>query len=393
MAFYYQNLAKFETNQDELADKYENPDWCEYVTESTYHCLFANKNKGQVQLLTHFFEGAYLKKPDVAIKSFTAVTAKSDLGDYKLLPGNTKDFLESISLAIMFGWMFVDDHPDSYGINLESEEGEIKSEVSNLFKSQIESALEKCFKEVERLQGLAKCFGLFGGCLRSKQLKQNLNLLKQAEEEIERLGTDNYSKLISLIFTYLGVTLGKLERYEEALTSLDKAIKLNSNDSIAWENRGAALLQLERYEEALTSYNQAIDLNSDDSNAWNCRALFLSIQGDFDKAIADINQAIKIDSDKAIYIANKGIILARQGDYNEALKYCDQAISMDAKNEACYYAKACYYALQNDEQQTIENLSKSIDIAPRRCRLEAKNNPDFNSLKNNPQFQALLNGN
>ena len=496
LADYYQNLAKFETSQDDLInDKYDNTEWCEYVTESTYHALFANRNKGQFQLLTHFFEGAYLGKPEVAISSFTLVAAESDLGDYKLLPGNTKSFLQSISLAIMLGWMFVDTNPNQYGISLEPEEGEIESKAGNSFKSQIEFALGKCFKEVEHLQGLAKCFGLFGTYIRSKELEKDLNLLKQAEEEIEKLGVSNYSKLSSFVFDQLGSALFELERYEEALTSYDKVIKLNPDHSNAWTNKGATLNELERYEEALTSYDKAIELNPDNSNAWSnkgatlgnleryeealtsCnkaielnpdhsnawtskgatlneleryeealtsydkaielntdnsnawsnkgatfnnleryeealtsydkaielnsdssialinKALLSSKKGDFDYAIADVNQAIKIATHEVLAISSKGMILARKGDYNQALEFCNQAISKNTNHEAGYYAKSCYYALQNEEQKAIESLSKAIDIAPRKCRREAKINPDFNNLKNNPQFQALLNGN
>ena len=462
LADYYQNLAKFETSQDDLInDKYDNTEWCEYVTESTYHALFANRNKGQFQLLTHFFEGAYLGKPEVAISSFTLVAAESDLGDYKLLPGNTKSFLQSISLAIMLGWMFVDTNPNQYGISLEPEEGEIESKAGNSFKSQIEFALGKCFKEVEHLQGLAKCFGLFGTYIRSKELEKDLNLLKQAEEEIEKLGVSNYSKLSSFVFDQLGSALFELERYEEALTSYDKVIKLNPDHSNAWTNKGATLNELERYEEALTSYDKAIELNPDNSNAWSNKgatfnnleryeealtsydkaielnsddsgtwsnkgatlynleryeealtsydkaielnsdssialinkALLSSKKGDFDYAIADVNQAIKIATHEVLAISSKGMILARKGDYNQALEFCNQAISKNTNHEAGYYAKSCYYALQNEEQKAIESLSKAIDIAPRKCRREAKINPDFNNLKNNPQFQALLNGN
>ncbi len=69
---------------------------------------------------------------------------------------------------------------------------------------------------------------------------------------------------------------------------------------------------------------------------------------------------------------------------------CKSAISINSDNENGYYAKACCYSLQNDEQQAIENLAKAIEIAPLRCRLEAKVNPDFYHLRSNVKFQALL---
>ncbi len=93
-----------------------------------------------------------------------------------------------------------------------------------------------------------------------------------------------------------------------------------------------------------------------------------------------------------LYIANKGIILCRQGNYQKGLKYCEEAISKNPDREAGYYAKACYYALQNHDLQAIKNLNKAIDIAPHRCHIEPKNNPDFDQIRNNPKFKALLGG-
>ena len=53
LAEYFQQLANEQVDSEELiSEKYEDSEWCEYVTESTYHALFANKNKGQGQLLT-----------------------------------------------------------------------------------------------------------------------------------------------------------------------------------------------------------------------------------------------------------------------------------------------------------------------------------------------------
>ncbi|HBL12672.1 MAG TPA: hypothetical protein DD379_14985, partial [Cyanobacteria bacterium UBA11162] len=49
-----------------------------------------------------------------------------------------------------------------------------------------------------------------------------------------------------------------LERYEEALTSFDQAIALNTDDYNIWKIRGIALEKLQRYQEALASFEQAI---------------------------------------------------------------------------------------------------------------------------------------
>ena len=215
---YYQKLADDAVASEELvSEKYEDSRWRRYTINSIYHALYADKKQGQIRLLTCFFEGAYLKEPEVAIKSFTAVMSEADIENLELLPGNKK-FLKSITPAIMFGWMFVAGDPEKYKIHLESEGQSEEEKEAKLFKASIESALSKCLREVENLAGIAKCFGLMCKFIRSKQIKQRLALQNLAQEEIEKVGADHYPKLGCIIFGELGNTKSDLGRYEEALS-------------------------------------------------------------------------------------------------------------------------------------------------------------------------------
>ena len=56
----------------------------------------------------------------------------------------------------------------------------------------------------------------------------------------------------------------KLGRYEEAITSYDKALELKPDLHQAWTNRGVALGNLGRYEEAIASYDKALEIKPDD---------------------------------------------------------------------------------------------------------------------------------
>ncbi len=52
-----------------------------------------------------------------------------------------------------------------------------------------------------------------------------------------------------------------LNKNEDAIICLDKAIELDLNYSLAFRNKGAALEQLNRLEEALHCFNKAIELD------------------------------------------------------------------------------------------------------------------------------------
>ena len=65
----------------------------------------------------------------------------------------------------------------------------------------------------------------------------------------------------------LGALLLQKEVFEDALKYIDCALKVNNTQPNAWSNRALALKGLDRLEEALVSVNKAIelDLNFSDS--------------------------------------------------------------------------------------------------------------------------------
>jgi len=75
----------------------------------------------------------------------------------------------------------------------------------------------------------------------------------------------------SLAWYNRGVVLSRLNRWEEALDSYERALVINNNwgtgqPAYAWNNRGVVLYHLRRYNEALQSYQQARDRASGDKN-------------------------------------------------------------------------------------------------------------------------------
>lgn len=484
IADYFEQLADREVSPDRSPlDKYENSEWQKLMIEVIYHRLFADKDKGKRQLLTCFFEGAYFKKPLIAISAFFAIASEAELKENKLLRADIQNFLDSIEKTIVFGWCVIGRHEKNYSISIKSQGEEVSSQV----KSQIESGLKVCFRETQNLTGLAKCTALVSHSLRSySDHKGALSLLNQAYAEIETLKNLENTHLRGNIFFDFAAAFGSrnsheqalisinrsieidsenskyyylkskildnLECYEEALCSINKAIKIDSENSnyypintqsvkslkadkkyieIESENTDYYLLKckilydnLERYEEALASINKAIEIgpvnaanyliksillyylrryndallsneqtseiNSKDSFFYSHKGLNLSLIGDYPAAIKSCDRAIELGGNKPILLVNKGIVLSRAGEYSQAMKLFDRVIREHPENEEGYYGKACCYARQGDTEGAIAALQRAIQIAPRRCCQEARWNPDFDSLRNDQQFISLV---
>ena len=100
---------------------------------------------------------------------------------------------------------------------------------------------------------------------------------------------------ISFVWFLLGNVLYRLQRYEEAIASYDRALELKPDDDQAWNNRGIVLDNLQRYEEALASYDKALELNPDDDDTWYNKACVYSLQKNVDLAIENLAQAINLN--------------------------------------------------------------------------------------------------
>lgn len=62
---------------------------------------------------------------------------------------------------------------------------------------------------------------------------------------------------------FLGVIAAQTENFDQALGLIDRAIQIDPNNAVVWNNRGNTLRALNRHQPAIESYNKAITLKGD----------------------------------------------------------------------------------------------------------------------------------
>ncbi|MCA2623054.1 MAG: tetratricopeptide repeat protein [Microcystis sp. M20BS1] len=123
-----------------------------------------------------------------------------------------------------------------------------------------------------------------------------------------------------------------------AIADQNQAIKLNSDDAVAYNNRGIAKSDLGDKQGAIADYNQAIKLNPDYAYAYNNRGIAKSDLGDKQGAIADYNQAIKLNPDYADAYYSRGLIYKELNDNEKAIKDFRQATKLyQQQNNQTWY--------------------------------------------------------
>lgn len=98
-----------------------------------------------------------------------------------------------------------------------------------------------------------------------------------------------YDRLVD-VYKYKADCLEKLERYNESLSSIEKALELDKTDADIWNRRGGIYLKLGRYNEAIQDSTTAISIK-DNQLSRLIRGLAYSQLGQKVKAEADLKKA------------------------------------------------------------------------------------------------------
>src|SRR3989344_4491726 len=108
------------------------------------------------------------------------------------------------------------------------------------------------------------------------------------EETIGEKAADGFYKRGNVYF--------KLNDFEKSIASFDKAIELDPNDAVAYNNRGGTKRELGLYEAAIDDYDMMIGVDPDEY-AFHNRAFLKFKIGKTDDAIVDLKCALQIAGD------------------------------------------------------------------------------------------------
>ncbi len=95
-----------------------------------------------------------------------------------------------------------------------------------------------------------------------------------------------------------GAELHEQGRWEEAIAEYNKAIELDPNLAIVYNNRGAAYFETGQYDLAIADFNKAIELAPNLAMAYANRALTYTVLGMDTEAEQDVEIAVQLGIDR-----------------------------------------------------------------------------------------------
>jgi len=212
------------------------------------------------------------------------------------------------------------------------------------------------------------------------ELLGNIETEMKLYEEAEQ----TYRKFLKLypersdIWFNLGTLLGaKLNRNEEALLALEKAVELDPADSATVVNYGNALSNIDRIDDAEKAYRKAIELDSQCWEAWaGLGNILVKFRKDSQGAEEAYRKALAVNSEDIDLLRNIGLLLWESGRAAEAEKTCRQAIKIAPDDSELWNLLGVIQIYPKSEFKKAEkSFRKALELDP-------KNDSAWNNLAN-----------
>lgn len=186
---------------------------------------------------------------------------------------------------------------------------------------------------VELLLKLARLYGL------EEDMSRSVELLGKAVEQ----DPHNHRLYHAMTLAYMS-----LNRNNEALKTIERAIALNKDRDAYHFEKGALLERMGRYEEAIESMKTALEINPNHSNAHNFIGYMYATRNvKLDKAQYHIEQALTIQPKNGYFLDSLGWIYYKKGQPEEALTHIKRAMIYTEPDPVLYdHLGDVYFSLE-----------------------------------------------
>ena len=117
-------------------------------------------------------------------------------------------------------------------------------------------------------------------------------------------------------------------KFDKAIASWEKALKINPNLSEAWHNRGSALGRLGEYQQAVDSFEKALVIDPKNHQAWNDRAHALYQMQEWSQAADSWSNAVKLAPGNHLFWYNRGCALEQIENWAEAIASYEKCLEI-----------------------------------------------------------------
>lgn len=200
------------------------------------------------------------------------------------------------------------------------------------------------------------------------ELYKQANILYDLQRYQDALST--YEKAVNIRPEYPqarngeGKTLYELKEYNKALAAYDQAIQLKPDYLPAWSGRGFTLNKLQRYQEAIASFDKALELQNNYPEVWNAKGEALAKSNEYDQALKSYDKAIELNKEYYGAWYNKALLLQQIKHYDEAIAAYDKVLELKQDSERAWYNRGNVLVNLQRYQDAIAAYDKAVQYKP-----------------------------
>ena len=174
-----------------------------------------------------------------------------------------------------------------------------------------------------------------------------------------------------------------------AISEYREAIELEPDYPDAHLNLGLTLADVERNEEAMHELKRAVDLDGSDALPRHELAGLQMEMGDYRSAIGQLKEVVRLEPKSFEGWLDLGICYAQKGFYAEAERAYQAAKELKGDDLLLTYNLGALYALWSRPKEAFGYLRQALLLDRARVRAWLETDPMFDALKGDPEFEAL----
>ncbi len=164
---------------------------------------------------------------------------------------------------------------------------------------------------------------------------------------------------------YRGMAKDELKDYTGAIADYDKTIYLQSDFPGAYYNRGLARYELKDYAGTIADMTKAVRVNPKDFNAYFKRAIAKTKINDKTGAILDYTKAIELNPGYVNAYFNRANQKYDLKDFAGAVSDYTKVVALDSGHAGAYFYRASAKYELKDFIGTIADCTKAIELNPK----------------------------
>ena len=164
-----------------------------------------------------------------------------------------------------------------------------------------------------------------------------------------------------------GIARLKNGEYDHAIADFSKAIELDPENVMAYQQRGITYYCKEDIDKAIEDYNAAIALDPEFAEAYLNRGQAYYAKNEVDKAIADYDKAIQLNSELVETYTHRGNAYRAKAELDSAIADYTEALTRRPKVPESYYIRGEAWLLAKGWEEAKTDLTaallQDVDVA------------------------------